>query len=364
MFKKFLALILSVVLVLTMAVGCSGGATDDNDPGTENGEEQEQPDEGDDQSAEDPLRVVMVTDIGGVNDLSFNQSAWEGLQKAEKDLGIEADYIESHQEADYAPNLDTALDGDYDLIWGIGYKFENTMRDAAEQNPDQKYAIVDFTYGDKTPDNVLGVVFKDQQSSFLVGYIAGKMTETNKVGFVGGMEGVVISRFDYGYQAGVKYANPDVEIMRQYAESFGDAAKAKAITTKMYQDGADIVFHAAGGAGIGVIEAAKEQDKYAIGVDRDQNDKAPDHVITSAMKFVGNGIYHVVEDLKEGKYEGGSTIVYGLEEGGVGIAPTSDKHVPEEILAEVEELKQKIIDGEIVVPENEDQYEEYIETLK
>ncbi|WP_339063186.1 BMP family ABC transporter substrate-binding protein [Tepidibacillus marianensis] len=301
------------------------------------------------------MKVAMVTDTGGVNDQSFNQSAWEGLQRAEKELNIKASYQESKQDADYKPNMETLLDAGNDLIWGIGFKMGDTIESEAKTNPDQKYAIIDFAYP-TTPKNVVGVVFKAEESSFLVGYIAGKMTKTGKVGFVGGIESNVIDGFDYGFQAGVKTANPNVKVLRQYAESFGDAAKGKSIATKMYQDGADIVFHAAGGTGDGVIAAAKEQNKFAIGVDRDQNSLAPDNVITSAMKRVDNGVYDVVKQLKDGKFPGGTTVVLGLKEGGVDIAPTSNKHVPADILKEVDGLKQKIINGEIKVPNNKETF--------
>lgn len=360
--KKILALLMIAVLAFTV-VGCSGGdkADDDEKPA-------EQTEGKDNEATDEQLKITMVTDVGGVNDQSFNQSAWEGLQKADKDLGTKSDYQESHQDADFVPNLETALDAENDLIWGIGFKLADAVKAAAEENPDAKYAIVDFSYGDKTPDNVVGVVFKQEQPSFLVGYIAAMMSETGKVGFVGGMESEVISAFDYGYHAGVAYANKvadkDVKVLRQYAEAFDDPAKGKAIANSMYQQGADIVFHAAGGTGDGVIEAAKEQDKYAIGVDRDQNDLAPDNVITSAMKRVDVGVYNVVKDLKEGKFPGGTTVVYGLEEGAVDIAPTSDKHVPKEILDKVEEIKKLIIDGEIKVPVDEKSYDEYLKTLE
>jgi basic membrane protein A and related proteins len=344
--KKKLS-VLSVVLVLVLSLmltACSGGTTSDGDA----------------------LKVAMVTDEGGVNDQSFNQSAWEGLEKAEEDLGVSVSYQESQQEADYAPNFETLLDGENDLIWGIGYKLADSAKNAAVANPDTKFGIIDFSYGDETPENMIGVVFKAEQPSFLVGYIAGKMTETDKIGFVGGIEGDVIWGFDYGFQAGVKYAanelGKDIEVLSQYADSFGDAAKGKSIATNMYQQGMDIVFHAAGGVGDGVIEAAKEQDKWVIGVDRDQNYMAPDHVLTSAMKRVDVGVYNVTKELKEGNYEGGKTVVYGLaDNGAVDIAPTSDKHVPADILEEVEGLKQMIIDGEIEVPYNAETYEAWLE---
>jgi basic membrane protein A len=303
--------------------------------------------------------VGMVTDVGGINDQSFNQSAWEGLQKAGTDLTIKVSYKESKQDADYAPNLETMLDAKNNLIWGIGYMMADAVKAAATKNPKQMYAIIDQDYGKDTPVNVVGVTFKAEQSSFLVGYIAGKMTKTGKVGFVGGMTGPLIAAFQFGYEAGVKQANPKVKIMSQYAESFSDAAKGKAIATQMYQSGCDIVYHAAGGVGNGVIEAAKEKNKYAIGVDRDQNYLAPDNVITSAMKRVDNGVYNVVKQLKDGTLKGGTTITYGLAEGGVDIAPTSNKLVPQAILDEVAKLKQAVIDGKVTVPVDEAGYKAY-----
>lgn len=361
--KRLLAFLLIAVLAFGI-VGCGKKDEAPQEPETEEstGTEEEAPEE----TAETDIKVAMVTDEGGVHDQSFNQSAWEGLQEAEKDLGVEVSYVESQQDADFAPNFETLLDAGNDLIWGIGFKLSDALLDAATNNPDQLYAIIDFAY-DETPDNVVGVVFKAEQPSFLVGYIAGKMTETNKVGFVGGIAGDVIWGFDYGFQAGVQYAakelGKEIEILNQYAESFSDVSKGKAIATQMYQQGADIIFHASGDTGNGVIEAAKEQGKWAIGVDRDQNYLAPDNVLTSAMKRVDVGVYNVVKDLVEGNFPGGQTVVYGLEEGAVGIAPTSDKHVPAEILEEVKEIEKKIIDGEIEVPFNEETFEEFMKTL-
>jgi basic membrane protein A len=305
------------------------------------------------------LKIAMVSDVGGVNDQSFNQSAWEGLQRAQTELGIKVSYQESNNNSDYKPNLETLRDAGNAVIWSIGFMMGDATLEAAKANPNQKYAIIDMAYGDKTPPNLIGVVFKAEQPSFLVGYIAGKMTKTNKVGFVGGIKGFIIDAFDYGFHAGVKTANPKAVVLRQYAESFTDAAKGKSITSQMYQKGADIVFHASGGVGDGVIEAAKEKKKWVIGVDKDQNFMAPDNVITSAVKRVDNAIFNVAKDLKEGKWAGGSTISYGLGEGGVDIAASSNKHVPEAILKEVEALKQKIIAGEIVVPFNEETYKKF-----
>jgi len=301
------------------------------------------------------IKVAMVTDVGGVNDQSFNQSAWEGLQKAEKELSIKVSYLESNQDADYKPNMETLLDAGNDLIWGIGFKMGDTLDELAKLNPEQKYAGIDCFFAEPTP-NLVGVLFREQEPSFLVGYIAGKMTTTNKVGFVGGMDFFVIHKFHYGFLAGVREANPDCEVLVQYADSFTDAAKGKAIANQMYKNGADIVYHAAGGVGDGVIEAAKEQDKYAIGVDKDQNHMAPDNVITSAMKRVDNAIYNLTQALVADDFPGGANVIYGLKEGGVSISPTSYKHVPKEILDEVKGLEAKIIAGEIVPPTSAEEW--------
>ena len=305
------------------------------------------------------LKIAMVTDVGGVNDQSFNQSAWEGLKRAEKDFGIKVAYKESRQDADYAPNMETLTDAGFDLIWGVGFLMGDAILSTAQINPDQKYAIIDFSYGPETPKNVVGVVFQEEQPSFLVGYIAGKMTKTNKVGFVGGIKFPLIEKFEYGYMAGVKMANPKCEVLSQYAESFTDAAKGKAIANNMYQKGADIVFHASCGVGDGVIEAAKEKGKWAIGVDKDQNFLAPEFVLTSAMKRVDNAIYDVARKLKDGQWNGGETVAYNLSNDGVGIAPTSKKHVPAEILAEVDQLISRIKNGEFKVPSTKAEYDAF-----
>jgi basic membrane protein A len=144
------------------------------------------------------FKVAMVTDVGGVNDQSFNQSAWEGLKRAKKELGIQIAYKESRQDADYAPNMETFTDAEFDLIWGIGFLMGDAIKSTARINPDQKYAIIDFAYGPQTPKNVGCAVFQEEQPSFLVGYIAGKMTKTNKVGFVGGIKFPLIEKFDFG----------------------------------------------------------------------------------------------------------------------------------------------------------------------
>lgn len=306
--------------------------------------------------AQSNIKVGMVTDVGGVNDQSFNQSAWEGLQKAKKELGIKASYQESKQDADYPTNLETLLDAKNDLIWGIGFKMADAILYQAKMNPNQKYAIIDYSFGPKTPKNVLGVMFKAEEPSFLAGFVAAKMSKTGVIGFVGGMSVPIIHSFQYGFKAGAKHANSKIVVLEQYAESFTDAAKGKAIANQMYAKKADVVFHAAGAVGDGVIEASKEQNKMAVGVDRDQNYLAPKNVITSSMKRVDNAIFNVVKDLKANKFSGGTTIEYGLKDGGVALAPSTAKLVSPIIMKEVEELQKQIIAGKIKVPATQKDY--------
>ncbi len=341
--KKFAAILLAALMGTAALAGCSSNTPPAETPPT-------------DTPAEKVMKISMVTDVGGVKDQSFNQSAYEGLQRAEADLGMEIGYIESTQDADYEPNLETLVDGENDLIWGVGFKMADAIMAAAGNYPDQKYGIIDFDYGDTTPSNVIGVLFKEQEPSYLVGLIAGKMTTANKIGFVGGMDVPVINRFRFGFLAGVQAANPEAQVDVQFANAFDDPAKGKAIANQMYASGIDIIFHAAGDTGTGVIEAAKEQDKMVIGVDRDQNDLAPDNVITSAVKRVDNAIYLIAEELKNGNFDGGTTMIFGLKEGGVDIAATSDKNVPADILEFVNAEKEKIISGEITVPGTEEEY--------
>ena len=359
--KKKITL-LSVLLIAMTLVACGGGNKKEANANAENATK-----ETTEARAED-INVGFVTDEGGVNDQSFNQGVWEGLQKAKDELGIKSDYIESKDTKDYTPNLETFADQEKNLIVGAGFKMGGAISEAAQMYPETNYAIVDVDVtvdkdGNKieAPTNLLGIMFRAQEPSFLVGYIAGMTTETNKVGFVGGQEGNIIWGFEYGYKAGVDYAakekGTDIEVLSQYVGDFSDAQKGKSITATMYQNGADVVFHAAGGAGEGVIEAAKEADKWVIGVDRDQSDRAPENVLTSAMKNGDVAVYQVVKDMQEGKFEGGKTIELGLADGGaVGIAPTSDKNVKPEILKAVDEISEKIISGEIKVPYNEETY--------
>ncbi len=357
--KKLIPILLSVSMVFGLAA-CSGGAkpAPEATPAAEAAEENAGEAAEGEEAAPRPetgLRIGMITDVGGVNDQSFNQSAWEGMLMAKEELGVEVSYTESKTDADYAPNIETMIDAGNDLILGVGFKMGDAIKEAAANYPDQQFAIIDYTYDPALP-NVTGILFKANEASFLVGLIAAKMSETGNVGFVNGMDSPTMNEFGYGYYAGVLTANPDAKVFGQYADSFTDPAKGKAIANQMYADGCDIVYAAAGDTGNGVIEAAKEKGKWAIGVDRDQNYLAPDNVMSSAMKRVDMAVYDMAKKLVDGNLTGGETVVYGLESQGVDIAPTSAQHVSQEVLDYVNEMKAKIIAGEIKVPINADEF--------
>ena len=301
------------------------------------------------------FKIGMVTDVGGVNDGSFNQSAWEGLQRAAENFGCEVKYIESKGDADFVPNIESFLDEDYDLIICTGYVMADAVRDAAELNPDQKFAIVDDA-SNADLDNVTCMMFEQEQASYLVGLAAGYTTESNVVGFVVGQANETMNSFGYGYCAGVLDANPDATILQYNANSFGDASAGKTAVNTMVTKGADVVFHAAGGTGLGVIDGCKENGIWAIGVDSDQSPLAPETILTSALKRVDNACYDATKKAILGTLEGG-VATYDLAAGGVDIAPTTD-NLSKDVLEKIEDAKKDIIAGDLVVAKNQEEFEE------
>lgn len=306
-------------------------------------------------AATDPsdLKIGLITDVGGVNDGSFNQSSWEGLEKAGEDLGVTVNYLESATDADYQPNMETFVDEDYDLIISVGYMLADATREAAEANPDTKFAIIDDSSIDLP--NVTSLMFKAEQASYLVGYVAGLTTKTNNIGFVVGMTNETMNQFGYGYCAGAIDANPDITVQQFNANSFADSATGKSMANTAITNGADIVFQAAGATGLGVIEACQEAGVYAIGVDSDQSSIAPKTVLTSAMKRVDTAVYDAVQELIDGKLEGGVE-TFDLAAGGVDIAPSQDL-ISDDVIKAVDDVKEKIISGDVVVPDNKDDFE-------
>lgn len=365
--KRFMGLATAAaagVLALTIA-GCGGSpATSGSTAGSAEGSSS--------------FKVKMVTDMGGVNDQSFNQLAWEGLQELQDQTGIKVGYTESKQEADYATNLDKAVDDENNLIWGIGFAMASSIRDAAKTNPDVNFAIIDNAFPEKGHvneetgeedgllDNLTGVTFRTQEPSFVAGYIAAMTTTTGKVGFVGGMKSDVLNTFEWGYKAGVAYANKEagknVEVTTQYLETFTDAAKGKAAGQKMYSDGCDIVFACAGNAGNGVIDAAKDANKLVIGVDKDQYEQAPDNMLTSVMKNVDTAVIEISKKASKGEEIGGENIELGSSDDAVSISEHHDL-MSDDVYTAATDLFAQIKDGKITPPATEDAYNEFVAGL-
>ena len=345
--KRSIALALALTLATSLtACGTKNSGSSDNNTN----------------EAQNSFKVAMVTDTGGVNDQSFNQSAWEGLTQLKEEHGVDISYVESVQESDYPANLDKLVDNGNDLIWGVGFALSEAVTTAAEMNPDSEFAIIDHAFENTLP-NVTGVMFRAQEGSFLAGYAAGHTTKTDKVGFVGGIGSDILDQFEYGYRAGVAYAakelDKDIEVVVQYAESFGDAAKGKAIASAMYSNGCDIIFHAAAATGFGIIEAAKETNNWVIGVDRDQFDLAPENMLTSVVKRVDNAIYAVSEAKMNGEEIGGKTLVYGCAEDAVGL-PTNNPNLDQSVYDATMKVQEEIVKGTIVPPYNAETLEAFI----
>ena len=356
--KRILAGLLAMAMTASLAAcGASkGGETSTTkaaEAATEKANEDTEKAEDKAEAASD-IKVGIVTDTGGVNDGSFNQSAWEGLQRAQKDLGIQAKYLESKTDADYKPNIDTFVDEDYDLIICVGYALADALKEASAANPDVTFAIIDDASLSDVP-NVTSLMFEQAQVSYLAGYVAGKTTKSNTVGIVLGMATELMNQFGYGYTAGVLDANKDAKVLQSNVISFADSAGGKTAANNMVAESADVIYSVAGGTGLGVIDGCKEAGIWAIGVDSDQYNIAPSTILTSAMERVDNAVYDVTKEVVEGNVKAGVK-TYTLADEGVDLSPSTQNLDPE-VLKEVEEIKTKIIAGDIKVPNNKADFE-------
>jgi basic membrane protein A len=300
-----------------------------------------------------------VFDVGGRGDKSFNDAAYRGLEKAKKELGIDYEYIEPGPGAEREAALrQFASRNDIAIIFGIGFIFTDEITKIAQEFPDKKFACIDYTVapGKVIPPNLLALEFKEEEGSFLVGAIAGLVTKTNIVGFVGGMESPLIKKFEKSYEAGVKYVNPDCKVLIGYAgvtgEAFKNPGKGKELALGQYSKGADIIYHASGVTGLGVFEAARETHKLAIGVDSDQYGEAPGYILTSMIKVVDEAVFDCIRQVKNGTFKGARAETYGLKSKGVDYVynEKNEKLIPGSVRSKVEELREKIIIGEIKVP--------------
>ncbi len=353
---KKIALFGSTALLLA---ACGNGDTkDDAGTDTDTGDATEEPAETDSETSD--FSIAMVTDTGGVDDRSFNQSSWEGMQAWAEENGFGDDainYYQSEAEDQYIQNLNSATQDGYDVVYGIGFLLLDPINEVAQQNPDNWYGLVDEISGEP---NVVSLTFRDHENSFLAGMAAALTTETDQIGFIGGIEGQVIDRFQTGFEAGVAYVNPDIKVDVQYAASFGDAGIGQQIASAMYQSGVDVIFHAAGAVGNGVFQEARNRmnadsdtQLWVIGVDRDQSDEGEwdegNLTLGSTIKNVGAAVGQSATDAMNGNFAGGETIAYGLAEDGIDFV--YHEEMPQETIDQIEEARQGIIDGEIEVPE-------------
>ena len=271
---------------------------------------------------DDKVKVCLILSEGGVNDESFNQSSWEGALEAQKELGVEVSYLEAESVADYTQNIETAIDQDNDLIVGVGFQVGDAIKEAALDYPEKQFVSIDSSY-DKIPNNLRPITFNEEQAGYTVGLIASQMTKTGVVGFVGGMDIPSCSNFSVGFEKAIKEVNKDIKILKQFTNSFTDSAKGKIVAEQMISQDADILFMACGGGNNGVLEAVREKDIKAIGVDMPSNYLAPEHIITSALKNVGEGLKLTIKDTLEGNFNGGNEVKYDLSNGGVGFEKTN-----------------------------------------
>ncbi len=347
----WLLLLLATLALALVAAGCGGDDDDDAGPGDTSAVEDTTSEE------VEPARIGLVTDIGGLNDRGFNSLANQGLERAASELGAEIRVLESKSDADYIPNLESLATDGYDLIISVGFLMGEATHTAAEAFPDTNFAIIDFAYGgDGCEDtnscelpNLQGLLFKEQETGYLAGYLAGLVTESNTISSVGGIKIPPVDRFIAGYQAGAAASNPDITTLNGYSEDFVDQAKCKQLALDQIDEGSDVVFQVAGGCGLGALDAASEAGVWGIGVDADQAFLGA-HVLTSALKRVDEAVYQTIVAQAEDTFTGGSVTLFGLAEEGVGLgefSPDAPQEAIDETLAQIP----SIVDGTIEVPD-------------
>ena len=266
--------------------------------------------------------ITLILDKGGVNDASFNESAWSGAENASKELGVNIKYLESNTEADYTQNIETAMDLESDLIIGVGFNLSQSIEDAAINYPEQKFAIVDGSF-EKIPDNVTPITFNEKEAGYLAGIASAKTINSDKFGFIGGFEVPAVINYKDGFEEGIKQVNPNAQLYTQYANSFTDASKGRVIAEQMIHQGIECIMSAAGGVNIGAYEVCKEKGKYAVAVDMAQSYMYPDTILTSAIKKVDVGVSETIKKYIDGSLKGGTNLTYSIVNDGVGYENTN-----------------------------------------
>lgn len=302
-------------------------------------------------SKKDVKKVGLVLNLGGLGDKSFNDSAYKGLLRAKDELGVDFKYVEPASISDFGGYLDDYAANGFDLVVAIGFDMETPLKEIAPQYPETKFVVVDAVVDEP---NVTSILFNSKEGSFVVGALGAMMSETDKIGYIGGLDIFFLNEFRDGYTAGAKYINEEVEVVDLYVgggNPFNDPAKAKEITLSLKNAGADVMFSVSGGSGRGMMEAINENDGiYGIGVDSNQDGEVEGKILTSMIKRVDNSLFQIVESLVAGDLESGVK-VFGIAEGGVSTTDyeyTKDI-IGEEKLARLKEIEEKIISKEIEI---------------
>jgi basic membrane protein A and related proteins len=344
---------LLALLAGTLALAGCGG---DDDDAADTGAATETEATGGTTGEGEPLRIGLVTDIGGLDDRSFNFLANQGLERAEEELGVEGRVVISRSERDYVPNLSTLARQDYDLVIAVGFLMAESVDAVAKQFPDTNFAIIDFAAEALAgkPSNVRGLLFKEQEAGYLAGYMAGlyvaEQGGDQVISSVAGQKIPPVDRYIAGYQAGAKAANPDVETLNGYSQDFVDQAKCKEIALNHISRGATVVFQVAGQCGLGALSAAAERNARGIGVDADQGFLGA-HVMTSALKKVDVAVFETAKTVQDGSFAGGENTIFDVASGGVGLGEVADD-VAADIVSRVNEVQDEIAAGEIAdIPE-------------
>ncbi len=296
-----------------------------------------------------PPKIGLVTDIGGLNDRSFNHLAYLGLQQAQRKLGVPVRVLESKSNADYVPNMASLAQQGYSLVIAVGFLMHDSVRQVAKRFPNTKFMIIDDAWQKGDPKNLEGTVFREQEAGYLVGYLAGLLEKgAATISSVGGQKIPPVDRYIAGYMAGAKAANPDITVLNAYSQDFQAPDKCKNLALQQIGQGSKVVFQVAGGCGLGALDAAKQKHVWGIGVDADQSFLGP-HILTSAVKRVDVDVYTTIKQLRNGIFKSGRTFTFKVANGGVDIGKISPK-VPKAIVNKVMAIKAKIKKGQITIP--------------
>ena len=325
------------VTAVIVAAGCgsssSGGSSGGSSPGS---------------STAPKIAIGLVTDIGGLNDRSFNHLAYKGLLQAESQLGVKGDVLQSTHSSDYIPNLqNAALHGDK-LVIAVGFLMESAVEKVAKAYPNTDFAIIDSGPTKPIP-NLKSLLFHEQDGGYMAGYLAGLVTKTNVVSTVGGQKIPPVDHYIAGFQAGAKAANPKVTTLNAYSQSFTDQAACKQLALNQISQHSDVVFQVAGGCGLGALSAAKEKNVWGVGVDADQA-YLGSFILTSAVKKVDVAVFDTIKEIQAGTFKGGTTAFFTAQNGGAGIGAISPK-VPAADITKLKAIEQKVESGAIKPPD-------------